>query len=176
MNVMDTNQQDLQNRLRRRASLLALPLRDTKGVDRYSEILVFIVSGERYAIAAEKISRVAPCTRLCPIPGTPEHILGMVNITGELLPLIDLGPRFGLARGGPPEDSRIIVLENATMKLGLFAERVIGSESVNERELMPPLQMGNRLAAYLLNTLSDGTMLMDADAILADVSLIVDEK
>lgn len=161
------------NLLRRRASRLAAPLPSDSDSGTSIEILVFTLSGECYALPIEKIGRVAPCQQLCPIPGTPEHILGITNVDGELLPIVDLGPRFGLGRGESRADSRIIVLESAAMRLGLFAERVIGSESVRDAELKPSPHGGNGPASYMLYVMSNGTALLNADAILADDSLIV---
>jgi len=176
MKAMDMNEEARLNLLRRRAFRLATPVRNETGSEFALEILVFTLSGERYALPIDKTGSVAPCLRLCPIPGTPDHILGIAHVDGELLPIVDLGPRFGLGRGVPGKDSRIIVLENESMKFGLFAELVVGSRLVDRSELHPPLQQGCGPASYLLSILSDGTVLINADSILSDESLIVRDE
>ena len=176
MRAMEMNEEARLDLLRRRASRLAVPVSNEAESESALEILVFTLSGERYALPIDKVGSVAPCLRLCPIPGTPDHILGIAHVGGELLPVVDLGPRFGLGRGVPGRDSRIIVLENESMKFGLFAELVVGSRLAGRSELNPPLQQGCGPASYLLNVMSDGTVLINADAILSDDSLVVRDE
>ncbi len=164
------------NLLKERAFRLAAPIRNEAESETYTEIMTFLISGECFALPTNRIGSVTPCLGLCPIPGTPDYILGIANVSGELLPIVDIGPRFGLAREEPNKDSRIIVLENAAMKFGIFTEKVIGSRSVNASELRPPLRGGRGPASYILNALPDGTMLMNPDALLNDASLIVHDQ
>lgn len=173
---METKEVEDRKILRHRASRLAAPLCDEVESERYIEIMTFMISGERYAISTDRVGSVSPCLSLCPLPGTPDHILGIANVYGELLPLVDIGPRFGLARGEVREDSRIIVLESPSMKFGLFAERVVGSEAVRNADLKPPLSEGRGPATHILNIMSDGTMLLNVDALLADNTLIVRDE
>ena len=170
------NEEARLNPLRRRASRLAAPIRDEDESESALEILVFTLSGERYALPVDRAGSVVPCLSPCPIPGTPDHILGIAHVGGELLPVVDLGPRFGLGRAVPGKDSRIIVLENETMKFGLFAELVVGSRLMARSELNPTLRQGCGPAAYLLNILPDGTVLLNADSILSDDSLVVRDE
>jgi len=176
MGAMDLKATEDRKLLRARASRLAAPIRNEAESERYIDVVIFLISGESYALPTDRIGSVTPCMNLCPIPGTPDHILGIANVSGELLPIVDIGPRFGLSRGEPRKESRIIVLENSAMKFGIFAETVSGSRSVGTSELKPPLSNGQGPSSYILNIMSDGTMLMNADAMLADISLEVNDQ
>ena len=176
METMGTKDVEDRKILKARASRLAAPIRNEAESERFIEIMTFMISGETYALPTDRIGSVTSCMNLCPIPGTPGHIMGIANVSGELLPIVDIGPRFGLAPGEPRKDSRIIVLENPAIKFGIFAEKVMGSGSVGTCGLKPPLGEGKGPSSYILNVMLDGTMLMNADAILADASLIVNDK
>lgn len=173
---MDTKDLERRNLLRRRAEKLAAPRPDNLKSEQNLEILSFMISGECFALPMAKVGSVTRCGNLCPIPRTPDYILGVANVNGELMTIVDLGPRFGLARCHLKDDSRVIVLENSIMKFGLFAEKVVGSETVTQHELNAPTQSVNGSEKYLLNMMSDGTILLNADGILSDTSLVVQEE
>ena len=142
-----------------------------------SGILVFTLSGERYALKPEAANRVSQCHHLTLLPGVPSHIMGIMNIDGELLPIVDLRPLLGIQKTEIGSHSRIIHLGNSTMRFGIYADSVVGISGFNPQEARPilPTMVGIK-ARYVQHILEDGTILIDTDALLADTSLIVRDE
>lgn len=67
-------------------------------MDRFS-VLPFRLAGQRLAIPLEKVIRVIPALKCTPLPGAPQTILGLVNLRGQIVPVVDLGRRFAWSSG-----------------------------------------------------------------------------
>ncbi|NQD93236.1 chemotaxis protein CheW [Pseudomonas sp. CrR25] len=63
-------------------------------MDRY-QVLPFWLAGQHLAVALEQVVRVLPALQSTPLPGAPETISGLVNVRGNLLPVVNLAQRFG---------------------------------------------------------------------------------
>jgi|SRR5690606_1160243 len=58
-------------------------------------VLPFTLSGHRLAVPVQNVLKVLPALLSTPLPGAPDTVRGLVNVRGQLLPLIDLARRFG---------------------------------------------------------------------------------
>jgi len=65
-------------------------------MDRYL-VLPFWLAGQHFAVALESVVRVLPALLSTPLPGAPTTVCGLVNVQGNILPVIDLAQRFGWA-------------------------------------------------------------------------------
>ena len=59
------------------------------------QLLTFSVAGQAYAIPSRKVIEVLPLVAARPIPHTPDYVSGVFTYRGQLVPLVDLGRRFG---------------------------------------------------------------------------------
>jgi len=76
------------------------------------ELLACEVAGECYAIPIERVREIVRPRVLTPVPRAPAHLLGVVSLRGEVLQVIDLRRRLGLASGEAGSSSRFVVLRN----------------------------------------------------------------
>jgi purine-binding chemotaxis protein CheW len=86
------------------------------------------VAGEDYALAVDDVLEVAEVGEISPVPGASPALLGVRNLRGQVLPVIDLAGVLGLPRTGSPE--RIVVAENRGRKAGLAVDSVAGVEQL----------------------------------------------
>lgn len=63
------------------------------GTDQY---LTFMLAGEEYGVDILRVQEIKGWDSVTPIPNTPDHILGVINLRGTVVPIIDLRNRFGL--------------------------------------------------------------------------------
>lgn len=63
-------------------------------MDRF-EMLPFWLAEQRLAVTLDQVVRVLPALQTTPLPGAPETVCGLVNLRGQLLPVVDLARRFG---------------------------------------------------------------------------------
>lgn len=88
------------------------------------QLVTFALGSEEYGIdiaQVQEINRIVPITR---IPRSAEHVEGVINLRGQLIPVMDLRTRFGMARIEPTRMSRIIVTEVHGRRIGLIVDSV----------------------------------------------------
>jgi purine-binding chemotaxis protein CheW len=141
------------------------------------EWVEFLLAHERYALASRYVREVRSLENLTPLPCTPPFVLGIVNLHGEILSVIDIKKFFGLPEKGLTDLNKIIVLQSANMLFGVLADAIIGVRSVPAAEIQPslPTLTGIR-EKYLKGVTPDRTILLDAEKLLADGTIIVQEQ
>jgi purine-binding chemotaxis protein CheW len=139
------------------------------------EVLEFTSAGERYAFEAACVAQVNPMCAITPIPGTPDFVVGIISVEGDILSVIDLRSLLDLPISRLTEPTSIIILKGQTIEFGILAEEILGikrysPESV-EREL-PALT--DTVNTYLKGVTSTRTAILDADQLLSDPRLVVE--
>lgn len=86
------------------------------------QIVVFIIDEQRYGIPLSTVERVVRMVEITPLPGASEFILGVINVEGEVVPVIDLRGRFGLPRRPVGSGDQLIVTRLAGRKYALVAD------------------------------------------------------
>jgi len=127
--------------LRRRAAELSKPVAQEGGPAGETFTVVGFALGEGiYGLAVEHVTEIVASPRISPIPCTPEHILGAVNIRGQITPVVSLEQLIGLVAGrvGPDEEIRLIVVEMAGVMVAVHVDAVVGIWDVANADVMPP--------------------------------------
>ncbi len=165
--------------LRERARALARPAtpRATAGVSPSLDVLQFQLAQEWYAVASRFVQEVFPFKELTPLPCTPPFLLGIVNVRGRILPVLDLKKFFGLPEKGLTDLHRIILVRGNDLELGLLADVTVGVRSVWTDSLQPslPTLTGIR-AEYLKGVTAERLVVLDLARVLADPKIIVHEE
>jgi purine-binding chemotaxis protein CheW len=103
------------------------------------QIVAFRLSSEEYALPITKvkdINRVMPMTKM---PKSPVFMKGVINLRGEIIPVVDLRERFGLAVSEATDDSRIMVVDFNNSLLGIIVDGVTEVLSIPTTEIdIPP--------------------------------------
>lgn len=163
--------------LRSRAKRLAREPEREGVAEEYIETVAFLLAHETYAIETPFIREVCPLTELTPLPCTPDYILGIINIRGHILTIMEMKKFFDLPEKGITDLNRIIVVEEEDMALGILADEIIGIRNVPEKGLSTPLPtMAGTHAGYVKGVAGDGIILLDMERILTDRQLIVHEE
>lgn len=107
-------------------------------MDRYP-VLPFWLAGQHLAVALAQVVRVLPALQSTPLPGAPETVCGLVNLRGQVLPVVDLARRFGWT--APPLGlwQPFIWLTSSTRELLLPVERVEAASSCAAADFTPAL-------------------------------------
>lgn len=124
------------------------------------QLLTFSLAGQPYAIASRLVIEVLPLVPARPLPQVPDYVLGIFTYRGQLVPLIDLARRLGVAAASERLSTRVIVVEyrrgegpegdpaGSPVRLGLVAENVIAIRAAEEADAsLPPLRLA--AAEYL---------------------------
>lgn len=168
---------DIERTLRRRAQALAqVPSRDQVAQGAL-EVLEFRLAAERYAVESRYVQEAYPLKELTPLPCTPPFVLGIVNVRGRILPVLDIKRLFGLPEEGFTDLHRIILIRGHGLELGLLADVIVGIRHLSADTLQPslPTLTGIR-AEYLKGVNDERLVVLDLERILTDPRLIVHEE
>jgi purine-binding chemotaxis protein CheW len=92
--------------------------------DRGAQYVTFFLEKEEYALPigqVQEINRVGEITR---VPNAPDHVMGVINLRGKIVPVIELKKRLKLGKTEITRESRVVVVEAGPKILGLMVDRV----------------------------------------------------
>jgi purine-binding chemotaxis protein CheW len=162
--------------LRKRARALAEAVKKDDPGEKI-EIVDFLLAYERYGIETSFVREVYPLKDLTPVPCTPPHVLGIVNVRGRIISIVDLKKFFDLPDKGLGDLNKVIILESGAMEFGVLADQIAGVRVLPKHSLqraMPTLT-GIR-EEYLQGISGDRTIVLDGAKILSDPKIVVHEE
>ena len=141
------------------------------------EVLEFMLAYERYGIDSSFIREVYPLRELTPVPCTPAFILGIINIRGKILSILDIKKFFDIPEKGLTDLNKIIVLRSERMKFGILADAIVGIRKVSLDKLQPPLPTLTGIREeYSKGVTEDRMLVLDAQKMLTDKKIVVHEE
>jgi purine-binding chemotaxis protein CheW len=163
--------------LKERAKKLAASVKTEEVKEENLEVVEFLLSQERYGFESQYIREAYPLENFTPIPCTPAFVLGVINVRGQILSIIDMGRFFDLPQKGITENNRVIILRSDDMEFGILADEISGVRIIPVSEIQQslPTLTGIR-AEYLKGVTNDRVTILDAKKILTDKNLIVHQE
>ncbi len=162
--------------LQQRARALAIVPTGEPSASEMTDVVVFSMGGESYAVETRHVRRVVKPDSCTPVPGAPASLLGLINVSGDVLPVFDLASAFGLAVGTPCSGALIVVLGAGRDELGLAADAVHEVRSLRQAELLEPPGTIEGLGRHLiLGLTADALLVLDGAALLKDDRMIIDQ-
>jgi len=92
--------------------------------DGETQLVVFTLKQEEFACHIADVREVLKMVRITPLPRSLDFVEGVINLRGEVIPVLDLRKRFGLPGAERTEQSRIIIVEVAARLVGLIVDSV----------------------------------------------------
>jgi purine-binding chemotaxis protein CheW len=144
------------------------PLHDP-GAGAPVRLLVFTLDRQRYALELEAAERVLPMVAVSPLPGCPDVVLGAINVHGDVVPVLDMRRRLGLAAGDYGPRARLVVAHTASRVVALPVDDVTGVAEVPMETVVAPETVHPDIGHVSgIGALSDGLLLIqDLDAFLS---------
>lgn len=144
------------------------------------QYLTFFIAGEEYATSILKVREVIEYDTLTAVPNTPAWIRGVVNVRGSVLPVVDLGVKFGLPPSTISRFSCIVITEvdsdGEKLTLGVLADSVSRVIEFSPGEIEEPPAFGTRVKIeYLLGLGAIGKkfcQILDIDKVLSADELL----
>ena len=145
-------------------------------VDREGKYLTFSLAGEEYGIGILKVKEIIGLMTITPIPQTPPHIKGVINLRGKVIPVVDLRLKFGMAAMDYNERTCIIVVEIAAggskIAMGVVVDSVSEVLNIKAAEIEDTPDFGSQLdTAYILGMARIGQtvkIILDIDFVLSE--------
>ncbi|MCX6907599.1 MAG: chemotaxis protein CheW [Verrucomicrobia bacterium] len=151
--------------------------------------LSFRLAGEEYGFPVLKVQEIVQWMELTRVPRVPEFILGVMNLRGKVVPVLDLHVRFGLPPAPVTTRTCVIVLEvpreTGLMVCGVVADDVTEVLDISAEQIEPPPEFGARVntefIAGIVRVESRVILLLNADRVLDNrdwtfVDKVLEEK
>jgi purine-binding chemotaxis protein CheW len=125
--------------LRARAMVLAQPPEQAASGAGWLSVVEFRLAYENYAVEARYVREVCPLKDLRPLPGTPPFVLGLINVRGQILSVVDIKKFFDLPEKGLTDLYRVLILKSSQMEIGILADAVLSMRSIAPGDLDAPV-------------------------------------
>jgi len=141
------------------------------------EVLSFMLAGERYAIESRFVVETMPLVELTPLPGLPSFLLGIVNIRGRILSVMDIKKFFDLPESGLTDLHKLIVVRYRELEVGIVADVLLGLQALPYERMQSslPTLTGIR-EKYLAGVTEEGTIVLRMEKILSDDRIIINDE
>jgi len=145
--------------------------------DAWLEVLTFSLGEEVYAIETEHVAEVMPLLQFTPLPSTPPFVLGIVNVRGHIISVLDLRVFFELPISGLSDKNFLAILQGPDMEFGVLIDRVQGIVQIERATLQSGLaNLTGVRASYLLGVTPEQWTVLDGARLLSDRSLRVEAE
>lgn len=110
------------------------------------QLVTFTLDDVEFGLDIDRVQEITPRTNITPVPGSPSFVLGIVNLRGSIIPVLDSRLRFHLPTKAPTGKTRIIILDLAGQPTGLMVDSVAEVVKLDDFTLRdtPPLVAGVR--------------------------------
>lgn len=110
------------------------------------QYLTFYIGREEYAVGILRVREIIEYTDVTRVPGVPAHIRGVINLRGSVVPVVDLGAKFGAEHAVAKRTSCIVIveiqLEGQMLVAGVLADSVSQVIDISSEEIEPPPPFG----------------------------------
>lgn len=112
--------------------------------------VTFRLAEETYGINVMQIQEVLRYTEIAPVPGAPSYVLGIINLRGNVVTVIDTRARFGLPSADITDTTRIVVLEIENQVIGILVDSVAEVVYIKHSEMETAPNVGNDESARFI--------------------------
>lgn len=104
-------------------------------------LVIFTLGSENYGVDISEVWEINTMLDITRIPQSPDFIEGVINLRGQIVPVMDLRKRLGLAAKSYDRDTRIMVIQTLGNRLGLIVDSVREVVKVSQDVIEPPSQL-----------------------------------
>jgi len=136
-----------------------------------TEWVTFHLLDEKYAVNVSNVREVLKNTHISPVPGAPYFVLGIINLRGNIVTVIDTHSRLSLAPSETSDSTRIVVVDMDGQVVGMMVDKVDEVVILKESEIDFAPNVGNDDSSNFIHGVSQREdellILVDLDKMLA---------
>jgi purine-binding chemotaxis protein CheW len=106
------------------------------------QYLSFVLGEEEYGIEILRVQEIKGYTTVTPIPNTPPHIKGVINLRGAVVPVVDLRTKFAMPAVEYTKFTVIVLVAAAGKTIGLVVDAVSDVLNLTDSSIQPPPELG----------------------------------
>ncbi len=134
--------------------------------------VTFRLEDETYGVNVMQVQEVLRMTEIAPVPGAPSYVLGIINLRGNVVTVMDTRSRFALPPHEADDSTRIVIIEAEDQVVGIMVDSVAEVVYLKESEIEVAPNVGNEESSRYIQGVAnrdDGLLiLVDLDKLLTD--------
>jgi purine-binding chemotaxis protein CheW len=135
------------------------------------QYIIFKLNDEKYATSINNIASISDYSSITSVPSGPAYIDGLLNLRGDIIPVVNLKKRFSLAEKQMKE-KRIIIAKRNDTQIGFLVDDASQSMTISEDKILPPpviaIQRNNRYISEVCIYNDELIIVVDLDKVLSD--------
>ncbi len=141
--------------------------------DEVLQWVTYKLGEETYGINVMQVQEVLRHTEIAPVPGAPDYVLGIINLRGNVVTVIDTRSRFGLPSSDISDNTRIVIIESDDQVVGILVDSVAEVVYLRSSEIDSAPNVGTEESAKFIQGVSnrDGELL-----ILVDLNKLLNDE
>ena len=141
--------------------------------DEVLQWVTYKLGEETYGINVMQVQEVLRHTEIAPVPGAPDYVLGIINLRGNVVTVIDTRSRFGLPSSDISDNTRIVIIESDEQVVGILVDSVAEVVYLRSSEIDSAPNVGTEESAKFIQGVSnrDGQLL-----ILVDLNKLLNDE
>lgn len=112
--------------------------------------VIFRLDNETYGINVMQVQEILRYTEIAPVPGAPPYVLGIINLRGNVVTVIDTRLRFGLSEAETTDQTRIVIIETENQVVGILVDAVAEVVYLRQSEIETTPNVGNEETAKFI--------------------------
>ncbi len=145
---------------------------DADSNDKVLQWVTFQLDDETYGINVMQVQEVLRYSEIAPVPGAPNYVLGIINLRGNVVTVIDTRLRFGLQPTEVTDSTRIVIIESEKQVIGILVDSVAEVVYLKTSEIDSAPNVGTDESARFIQGVSNRDdellILVDLDKMLTD--------
>ena len=134
--------------------------------------VTFQLDKEIYGVNVMQVREVLRYSDIAPVPGAPSYVLGIINLRGNVVTVIDTRMRFGLPAAEVSDNTRIMIIESEKQVIGILVDSVAEVVDLNTADIDETPNVGTEESAKFIrgvcNRNEDLLILIDLNKLLTD--------
>jgi len=142
--------------------------------DELIQLVSFMLADEEYGVEVLKVREIIRMPTITKMPNTPQHVEGIINLRGKVIPIISMRRRFGLMENENNTHTRIIIMDVAGTLTGFIVDAVSEVIRIHSSEIQPPPSMvmsggiGQEFITGVFNHAERLLIIMDVDRMFSE--------
>lgn len=134
--------------------------------------VTFQLAEETYGINVMQVQEVLRYSEIAPVPGAPEYVIGIINLRGNVVTVIDTRARFGLEPAAVSDSTRIVIIESDQQVIGILVDSVAEVVYLRSSDIDSAPNVGTEESARFIQGVSNRDnellILVDLNKLLTD--------
>ncbi len=134
--------------------------------------VTFRLEEETYGVNVMQVQEVLRMTEIAPVPGAPSYVLGIINLRGNVVTVMDTRSRFALSPHEPDDATRIVIIEAEDQVVGILVDSVAEVVYLKQSDIEIAPNVGNEESSRYIQGVANRDegllILVDLDKLLTD--------